>query len=92
MKKPIHSVTDNSCLSKIIARSAAKSGSIDASIEDLVAPIIVAPLKKSTQLAIQKIPFEKMAKYTIFVSGNCISNPSGKIKPIVKSIIPKMLT
>ena len=52
MKKPIHSVTDNSCLSKIIARSEAKSGSTDESIEDLVAPIIVAPLKKSTQLAI----------------------------------------
>ena len=52
MINPIHSVTDNSCLSKMIARSAAKSGSIDASIEDLVAPIIVAPLKKSTQLAI----------------------------------------
>ena len=52
MKKPIHSVTDNSCLSKTIARSAAKSGSTDESIEDLVAPIIVAPLKKSTQLAI----------------------------------------
>ena len=33
-----------------------------------------------------------MAKYPIFVSGKCISKPSGKIKPIVKSIIPRMLT
>ena len=52
MKKPIHSVIDNICLSKIIAKSAANSGSIHASIEDLVAPIILAPLKKSTQLEI----------------------------------------
>ena len=52
MKKPIHSVIDNNCPSKKIARSAAKRGSTHANIDDLVAPIMLAPLKNSTQLKI----------------------------------------
>ena len=54
MKNPIHSVTDNSCPSKIIARSAAKRGSTHDSIEDLVAPTILAPLKKVPNLKRRK--------------------------------------